>query len=85
MKKIARGRTIGGLVLAGVIFFTPITTQAGELVKTNVNLGTSSEITVAPRADVIVRKYRKYNDVLQYRRWNETRGYWVDPEWINMP
>ena len=35
------------------------------------------------RADVIVTKYRVNNGVVQYRRWNETRGYWVDPDWIN--
>lgn len=36
------------------------------------------------RADVIVTKYRVYNGVLQYRRWNDTRGYWVDPDWIDL-
>lgn len=36
------------------------------------------------RADVIVKKYRVSNGVLQYRRWNETRGYWVDKKWITM-
>ncbi|MCI9611983.1 MAG: hypothetical protein HFH33_08145 [Eubacterium sp.] len=36
------------------------------------------------RADVIVKKYRVFNGVLQYRRWNETRGYWVDKKWITM-
>lgn len=36
------------------------------------------------RADVIVTKYRMSGGVMQYRRWNETRGYWVDPEWINL-
>lgn len=40
-------------------------------------------ITTSTRADVIVRKYRNYHGVLQYRRWNETRGVWVDPDWIN--
>ena len=36
------------------------------------------------RATVIVRKYRILNGVRQYRRWNETFGYWVDPYWINL-
>ena len=36
------------------------------------------------RADVIVKKYRVFNGVLQYRRWNETRGYWVEKKWITM-
>lgn len=39
---------------------------------------------IIPKADVIVTKYRDYHGVLQYRRWNETRGYWVDKEWITM-
>ncbi len=33
---------------------------------------------------MIVKKYRVSNGVLQYRRWNETRGYWVDKKWITM-
>ncbi len=37
-----------------------------------------------PRADVIVRKLRLNNGVLQYRRWNETQGCWVDPDWIDV-
>lgn len=39
---------------------------------------------ITPRADVIKRVYRICDDVLQYRRWNETRGYWVDPDWIDI-
>lgn len=41
--------------------------------------------TIQPRADKIVTKYRVYNGVRQYRRWNETKGCWVDPNWINFP
>lgn len=41
-----------------------------------------SEIT--PRADIIQYKYRLLNGKQQYRRWNATRGYWVDPEWIDL-
>ena len=43
-----------------------------------------SEQTISPRADVIVVKFRVYNGVLQYRRWNETWGYWVDDYWKNV-
>ena len=45
----------------------------------------SSECTIMPCADVIVYKFRIYNGKQQYRRWNETRGYWVDPYWIDVP
>ena len=38
---------------------------------------------IMPMADVIEVKFRFYNGVLQYRRWNATQGYWVDPYWIN--
>ena len=43
-----------------------------------------SNIGVAPCADEIVTKFRLNKDKLQYRRWNQTRGYWVDKHWINL-
>lgn len=45
---------------------------------------TVAEENIEPRADVIVIKYRVVNGAYQYRRWNETRGYWVDPYWIDV-
>lgn len=33
--------------------------------------------------DQIVYKYRFHNGVLQYRRWNATKGYWIDATWLN--
>ena len=39
---------------------------------------------IQPYADVIVTKYRAYQGKFQKRRWNETRGYWVDPDWITI-
>lgn len=40
---------------------------------------------ISPRADVIYWVYRTLsNGTVQKRRWNETRGYWVDPHWINV-
>lgn len=44
----------------------------------------SAEGEIIPFADIIEYKYRTYFGVLQYRRWNATRGYWVDPYWINL-
>lgn len=41
-----------------------------------------SDSMIVPYADVIVIKTRLYKGKQQYRRWNETRGYWVDPYWI---
>ena len=46
---------------------------------------TSSDSVIAPCADVIVYKTRIYKGKRQYRRWNETRGYWVDPERLPVP
>lgn len=40
---------------------------------------------IEPRADVVYWIYRVLDDgTLQKRRWNETRGYWVDPDWIDV-
>ena len=55
------------------------TIPAGEVVST-------SDAEIEPHADVIVVKYR-YDPVTgqwQFRRWNETKGCWVDPEWIDL-
>lgn len=38
--------------------------------------------TIVPIADEIVTKFRVYNGKYQYRHWNETYGYWVEPDWI---
>jgi len=57
-----------------------VTVEASEIGEANVyyiNGGST-------RADVIVKKYRVYNGKRQYRRWNETRGKWVDSEWIDI-
>lgn len=37
---------------------------------------------IMPLSDVIVLKMRVHNGRLQYRHWNETQGYWVEPYWI---
>jgi|GEM_PF-1161171 len=43
------------------------------------------ENEISPRvSDVIVYKYRLNKGILQYRRWNATRGYWVDRIWIKV-
>lgn len=41
---------------------------------------------VSPCSDEIETIYRATTDGrVQYRRWNATRGYWVDPYWITLP
>lgn len=40
---------------------------------------------IEPRADVIYWRFRTLDDgTVQKRRWNATRGYWVDPDWIDI-
>lgn len=40
---------------------------------------------IEPRADVVYWIYRTLDDgTIQKRRWNATRGYWVDPDWIDV-
>lgn len=34
--------------------------------------------------DIIIIKTRIYNGKRQYRRWNETKSCWVDPDWIDI-
>ncbi len=38
---------------------------------------------IMPLADEIKLITRIYQGRVQYRRWNATWGYWVDPEWID--
>lgn len=57
-----------------------IDTKAADTGNTDVQ----TEIEMSTRSvDEIVKKYRYYNGVRQYRRWNVTKGVWVDPYWIN--
>lgn len=65
-----------GLIL--LFIFVPITVSDLD------NLVIPTQNLIEPRADVIVTKYRNYHGTLQYRRWNETRGYWVDKSWITL-
>ena len=44
----------------------------------------SENIESVQRADVIIVKFRVYEGVTQYRHWNETRGKWVEPDWISI-
>lgn len=66
------------IALSGIpAMAVPIESNASEI------LTKESTVGIVPFADVIVNKYRKNNGQLQKRRWNETKGCWVDPQWIN--
>ena len=76
IRKIAGSLIIGCLLMGAA--------QAADMPaaeNTQATQASANEIT--PRADVIVYKTRYYNGKFQHRRWNETRGYWVDPDWID--
>ena len=42
----------------------------------------AAPVVADPNADVIIWKYRVNNGVAEKRRWNVTKGVWVDPAWI---
>ena len=44
----------------------------------------SNTTSIAPYSDVYVTRYRVNNGKLQKRRWNETKGVWADPYWIDV-
>ncbi len=44
----------------------------------------AADDAITPYADQIITEFRRHNGVLQYRRWNATKGCWVDPDWINV-
>lgn len=61
------------------------TTAVANDVETVIKQDTGIEQDVESRiSDTIETKYRYYNGHLQYRRWNATKGYWVDTHWTNL-
>ena len=69
------------LILAGG-FATPA--KAAEVQNQQTIIMRAGESEAVPYADHIVIYTRTRNGVWQYRRWNATRAYWVDPDWIDM-
>lgn len=67
-------------IAAGVVILN--TFNAASVIASAAAYSTDDGVCV-PYADEIEKKWRVNRGVLQYRRWNATRGYWVDPEWIN--
>lgn len=74
MRKFLFGTLIATMMLSAMPASIPAMLQMPTAVE-------AAEIE--PRADVIYWRFRTLSDgTIQKRRWNETRGYWVDPEWI---
>lgn len=70
-------------ILFGITFLCLQMVFISGLIKSETVYAQTQEIQVRS-TDKIVVKYRVYNGVRQYRRWNDTKQCWVDPKWINM-
>lgn len=79
--KLKKGLAVGGILLAALAV-NPLSTVPGAQAPATVCAAQAEE--AAPYADVVYYVYRTWNGWMQKRRWNETRGYWVDPYWINV-
>ncbi len=72
------------LVLLVLVLNVPLTTIPVQANGTESEYIDMSEGDIHLFADVIVKKTRMYKGKLQYRHWNETRGYWIEKKWINV-
>lgn len=80
MKVVKKLLTIMGL---GIILYAPL--AAERLPETgNVYTEETNSGGIMPYADIIETKYRLNHGKAQYRRWNSTKGCWVDPEWMDL-
>lgn len=69
-------------VIAATIAFSAMPATIPAMLQMPVALEAAE---IEPRADVVYWIYRTLSDgTIQKRRWNETRGYWVDPHWITV-
>ena len=76
---------IAAAICASLFVVMPMTNvSAAEVDAEAQGQSAQSDIAVTPCADEIVTKFRMLNGHLQYRRWNQTRGYWVDKKWIDL-
>ena len=78
-------RTLGLIVFALVICMQTPAYAAAETNAVDEIYFSSEDYDITPYADVIILKTRIHNGVAQYRHWNETRGYWVEDDWIDLP
>lgn len=77
-------RKVSVLVLAMSLGIIGTTVVAQDVDMSTVQ-GTEITQDVEGRAsDTIEMKYRYHNGHLQCRRWNATKGRWVDPDWITL-
>lgn len=81
-------RILAVLCLTALLSSNAVTASANTIEKEpEIPVTIASNSNVAqPYSDVIETKYRGTPwGGIQCRRWNATRGYWVDPFWIDLP
>lgn len=76
---------IAAAICASLFVVSPtVNVSAAEVEQDVQEQSVQNDIGVAPYSDEIVMKFRVHNNKVQYRRWNQTRGYWVDKDWITL-
>lgn len=76
----------GGILMATISFCPAGLVNAAEVSEAPeiIRASKNGEEGIDPQADIIYYRYRVNNGIRQKRRWNETKGCWVDPYWINI-
>lgn len=78
--KLMKRLVIG--VMAATMAFSAMPATIPAMIQTPVAVEAAE---IEPRADVVYWIFRTLADgTVQKRRWNATRGYWVDPHWITV-
>ena len=81
--KLAKRVIIG--MLTATMLFSAMPASIPAMLQMPVTVEASETAEIEPKADVIYWRYRTLSDgTIQKRRWNATRGYWVDPDWIDV-
>lgn len=81
--KLAKRVIIG--MMTATMLFSAMPASIPAMLQMPVTVEASETAEIEPKADVIYWRYRTLsNGIIQKRRWNETRGYWVDPDWIDV-
>lgn len=85
MKKM--GRILSAFFIVAILVSGTVSASAAPEKSQEISVAAISPSDAAsPRSDVIEVKLRATDDGrIQYRRWNATRGYWMDPCWIDLP
>lgn len=67
-----------------LVFSVSCVSATATRVESDNNNETKIIYDTGAKNDNIVYKYKTVGGVLYYRRWNETKQVWVDPDWIRV-